>query len=147
MGTSTHIPYTDAILIPMFAALLCVVVRFAQLEKSSNKSGLWEILAVGPDLMVAAVAAIPGLIAARNLGLHEAVATHSAGVGSTSPAVISVMVLLMACFLFGGANYDRVWGKDARAKTGVREPLVRGVLPCALLGVATLGLALFVGTS
>lgn len=146
MGTSQHIAYSDAVLIPLFAALLSIVVRFIQLGEKKPPEELWALLAVGPDLMVAAVVAVPGLIAARNLGLHEAAPTLPSNSG-TSPSATVVMAVLMFCCLVFGARYDCLWGKEARKKTGVRVPLLFGILPPLFLGTVTLVLALFVGTS
>ena len=69
MSTS-NLPFAAALLIPAGGAFVSGVVRLALVENSKDRFGIWNIFAVGPDLMVAALIAIPALLAGRNAELN-----------------------------------------------------------------------------
>jgi hypothetical protein len=103
----------------------------------------WNVFAIGPDLMVGAVVAIPALLAGRNVALGQ-----SRGLRVDVNWNPNYLMVLMIFFLFClGVSFERLFSKEARCDDGWKKPLFKGILPPALCGFAALGAALALGTS
>lgn len=144
---SSHIPITDAVLIPLLAALVSAAGRLALMENRDDITGFWAALAIGPDLMVGAVVAIPALLAGRDLGIVEVQHAHTLADAHNSGNVSGTLVVLLLFLFTMGLTYERLLGKDARKDNGWRIPLFRGVIPQAACGFMALAFALALGTS
>jgi len=80
----SHVPILAVLGIPILVAAFSALVRFLVLEKGDDRPGIWNIFAIGPDLMVAAVVAVPALLAGGNaaradLASSQALRTASQG--------------------------------------------------------------------
>jgi hypothetical protein len=151
MSTS-NIPFVAALLIPAAGAFVSGVVRLALVENSKDRYGIWNIFAVGPDLMVAALIAIPALLAGRNAELNAIRKAKAVRPGTSSPAVnidwniSGWVVIAIFCFIVVGVSCERLWAKSARQKGGFRKPFMTGILPPTICGLFALAAALVLGT-
>lgn len=150
--SSSHLPYLAVVVIPAVTAAVSAVVRLTMLESAKDRAGIWNIFAVGPDLMIATAVAIPALLAGRNVGLAEikkvklvAASTKLADVNA-SWSVSGSMVLIIICLFLIGLSLERLWCKSQRQKSGFKDPLVKGILPPAACGIGALAAALVLGT-
>jgi hypothetical protein len=142
-----HIPYSDAVLIPLLAALVSAVARLSLMKDRRDVLGFWEGLAIGPDLMVGAVVAIPALLAGRSLGIVEAQAGRPLTVASSSGSTGGFILVLLFLLFLAVLLYERLFGKEARECNGWRKPLWRGIVPQLVCGFLALGFALALGTT
>ena len=143
-----HIPYSDAVLIPLLAALVSAVARLSLMKDRKDVLGFWEGLAIGPDLMVGAVVAIPALLAGRSLGIVQADAVHRLTVANSSGSTGGFILVLLFLLFLAVLLYDRLFGKEAREScNGWRKPLWRGIVPQVVCGFLALGFALALGTT
>jgi hypothetical protein len=150
--SSSNIPYAAALLIPAAGAGVSGVIRFALVESSKDRLGIWNIFAVGPDLMVAALIAIPALLAGRNAELNAIRKAKEVVPGAKGTAVnidwgiSGWMVVIIFCLVVIGVSCERLWSKKAREKTGFKEPFVIGILPPTICGLLALAAALLLGS-
>jgi hypothetical protein len=144
---SGHVPIAAVLGITVIAAAFSALGRLLVLERGDDRPGLWNVLAIGPDLIVGAVVAVPALLAGRNETLiqyHQILHTSSTANTSWNP---SGLLVLMIIFLFGlGVACERLWSKQARERAGWKAPLFIGIAPPALCGLAAIGAALALGT-
>jgi hypothetical protein len=142
--SSSHVPYVAVLLIPAAGVFISGVVRLTMVESKKDRPGIWNIFAVGPDLMVAAVVAVPALLAGRNVGLAETSDKATATSGSWS--INGLIVFIIFCLALICLSCERIWSKPAREGNGWKGPLLLGVIPPAICGVMALAAALVLGT-
>jgi hypothetical protein len=151
--SSIQIPLAAVVLVPAVGAIVSGVVRLTMVVNSNDRPGIWNIFAVGPDLMIAAVVAIPALLAGRNAEIAE---IKNADAVTVNPKALNVlnanwsisgyMVIIIFCLALIGLSCERLWCKPAREKNGFKEPFLKGVLLPTVCGLAALGAALVLGT-
>jgi hypothetical protein len=144
---SGHIPYSDAVLIPLLAALVSAVARLSLMKDRKDVLGFWEGLAIGPDLMVGAVVAIPALLAGRSLGIVQADGARRLTMASTNGSTGGFILVFLFLLFLAVLLYDRLFGKEARGSNGWRRPLWGGIVPQVVCGFLALGFALALGTT
>jgi hypothetical protein len=125
------------------AAAFSALVRLLVLEKGDDRVGVWSIFAIGPDLIVGSVVAIPSLLAGKN-----AILAQSHAYKMDPSWNINGMLVLAIVFLFGVCvACERLWCKKARASKGWKSPLLKGIIPTTMCGFLALGIALALGAS
>jgi hypothetical protein len=67
MIASGNVPLAAVAGVTGIAAAFSALVRLLVLEKGDDRPGIWSIFAVGPDLIVGAVVAVPSLLAGKNI--------------------------------------------------------------------------------
>lgn len=151
MSTS-NLPFAAALVIPAGGAFVSGVVRLALVENSKDRFGIWNIFAVGPDLMVAALIAIPALLAGRNAELNAIRKAKAVMPGAKATAanvdwsISGWVVIAIFCCIIVGVSCERLWAKSARQKGGLKKPFMTGILPPTICGLAALAAALVLGT-
>jgi uncharacterized membrane protein HdeD (DUF308 family) len=141
-----NVPIAAVLAVPAIGAAFSAIVRLLVLDKKPEQGGKWSVFAVGPDLMVAAVVAVPALLAGKNAVLIQ---THGSKISEAVDPNWNPngLLVLMIFFIFCiGVAIER-WAKDARKRDGWIIPLFEGILPCALCGFTALGAALSLGAS
>ena len=134
--TASHVPLAAVVGVTGIAAAFSALVRLMVLEKGDDRPGIWNIFAVGPDLIVGAVVAVPSLLAGKNIGQPKS---------DWNPNGLLVLTIL---FLFGACvAFERLWCKKARERHGWKEPVLKGIIPPALCGFLALGVALALGAA
>ena len=143
MSQSLHVPMAAVVGVTAIAAAFSALIRLSALEKGDDRAGVWGIFAIGPDLIVGAVVAIPSLLAGRNAILAQ---SHSDKMNPNWN--INGMLVLAIFFLFCVCvSCERLWCKKARAATGWQGPLLKGIIPSSMCGLLDLGIALALGAS
>lgn len=142
-----HVPIAAVLGITVIAAAFSALGRLLVLERGDDRPGIWNVFAIGPDLIVGAVVAVPALLAGRNAAISQYRALHASAAISPNWNP-SGLIVLMIIFLFGlGVACERLWCRSARERDGWKEPVLKGIVPPALCGFAAIGAALALGTS
>lgn len=130
----SHVPLAAVVGVTAIAAAFSALVRLLVLERGDDRPGIWNIFAVGPDLIVGAVVAVPSLLAGKNISQSNP---------NWNPNGLLVLTIL---FLFGACvAFERLWCKKARDRHGWKEPVLKGIVPPAFCGLLALGVALALG--
>jgi hypothetical protein len=122
-------------LVPLASVTTITMAKWATRRDDSTEK-LWEIFAIGPDLLMAAVIAIPAFITEKAAAL-AASPTRSKDLGSVESS--GWVYLLVFWIVLGGLTYERQVAKTARQKEGKRRPLILGVLVPILFGSLAIG--------
>ena len=134
MIASGHVPLAAVVGVTGITAAFSALVRLLVLEKGDDRPGVWNVFAIGPDLIVGAVVAVPALLAGKNLTQSKP---------DWDPNGLLVLTIL---FFFGTClALERLWCKKARERQGWKGPIFKGILPPALCGFVALGVALALG--
>jgi hypothetical protein len=144
---SGHVPIAAVLGITVIAAAFSALGRLLVLERGDDRPGIWNVFAIGPDLIVGAVVAVPSLLVGRNATLsqyHRVLQASATANASWNP---SGLIVLMIIFLFGlGVACERLWAKQTRQRDGWKDPVLKGIIPPALCGFAAIGAALALGS-
>ena len=135
-----NIPLAAVLAVPVIGTAFSAIARFLVLD------GMWNVFAVGPDLLVASVVAIPALLAGKNSALLQSHSMKSSGALNQNwnpPGLLVLMVFFLFC---AGVGSEIRWSRKAREGEGWKGPLFKGVLPAAVCGFAAIGADLLLGT-
>jgi hypothetical protein len=142
-----HVPIAAVLGITVITAAFSALGRLLILERGDDRPGIWNVFAIGPDLIVGAVVAVPALLAGRNAVISQYHTLHPA-VSINPNWNPSGLIVLMIIFLFGlGVACERLWCRKARERDGWREPVLKGIVPPALCGFLAIGAALALGAT
>lgn len=142
-----HVPIAAVLGIIVITAAFSALGRLLILERGDDRPGIWNVFAIGPDLIVGAVVAVPALLAGRNAVISQYRTLHPA-VPINPNWNPSGLIVLMIIFLFGlGVACERLWCRNARERDGWREPVLKGIVPPALCGFLAIGAALALGAT
>lgn len=142
-----HVPIAAVLGITVITAAFSALGRLLILERGDDRPGIWNVFAIGPDLIVGAVVAVPALLAGRNAVISQYRTLHPA-VPINPNWNPSGLIVLMIIFLFGlGVACERLWCRNARERDGWREPVLKGIVPPALCGFLAIGAALALGAT
>lgn len=127
--------------VPLASAATIAIGKWTTRRDDATEK-IWEVFAMGPDLLMAALIAIPAFITEKATALAAAPANaRTLGTVESSGWVF----LIVFCITLLGLNFERSVAKRAREADGRLKPLVLGVLVPMLFGslavAATFGLA------
>ncbi|MFH0517241.1 hypothetical protein ACHBTE_08695 [Streptomyces sp. M41] len=133
------------VIIPAVGAIVSVVARWNMRDSSSGEKA-WEIFALGPDLTLAGIMAIPALLIERAIAIDNATSggkyTQQQAEETFGQVAIGAAVLVIFLLALVELSYERAVGKPCRKGGGVLKPLTLGVLIPGTIGSMCLAFAL-----
>ncbi|MEU1455457.1 hypothetical protein [Streptomyces avermitilis] len=116
------------------------------MRADSSKEKVWEIFAMGPDLIVIAIMAIPAIFIERAVRILDTPPAATKGQQSESEllnqaGMFLFAIILIFCLTLMELTYERNYGRRMRQAEGRIKPFTFGVLTPILLGGGALAIA------